>query len=127
LYALYHSYDPGDDVTHDRLSYRIRLAHKYGIADILKESIQALETCYPTSLVEWNRLNPAYTTRAITDVNLARLTGTGAVLPAALYVCSQLPVEVLLGPALHYDGTFDALLKADLTKCVRGREKYSRA
>ncbi|KZT66059.1 hypothetical protein DAEQUDRAFT_715503 [Daedalea quercina L-15889] len=115
-----------DDLALDNLTYRIRLAQKYGIDDLLEESVQELKKFFPTTLAEWDKLPVYYSSRAITAVNLARLTHTTSVLPSALYVCVQLREEVLLDGALHSDGMSDTLSRDDLVTCLRMKVEYAR-
>ncbi|KAH9910838.1 uncharacterized protein B0H18DRAFT_405977 [Fomitopsis serialis] len=88
-----------NDAELDCLSYRIRLAQKYGIGDLLEESIWQLKKHYPTTFSEWTDVQRHYSPRAITAVNLARLTNTPSILPSASYVCCQLPNHDLLDGA----------------------------
>ncbi|KAH9932316.1 uncharacterized protein B0H18DRAFT_1115983 [Fomitopsis serialis] len=121
-------YSEQDDPELDFLSYRIRLAHKYGVEDILEESVQALEELYPTSLASWDqvRYERGFTSRTITAVNLARLTNTCSVLPTALYACCQLPVRVLFNGAVHADGTIDTLSPGDMITCMEAKVLFTR-
>lgn len=74
---------------------------------------------YPSTLAEWDSLEPhAHSARAITAVNLARLTHTDTILPSALYSCTLLPNWVLLSGAVHSDGTIDILECDDLLRCM---------
>ena len=115
------SYDPAKDTRLHALSYRIRLAHKYGVDDLLKQSLDELQKQFPINLNKWDALAPTYTPRAITAVNLARLTETHAVLPSALYACCQLPEDVLRAGTTHPDGTRETLGHADLARCLAMR------
>lgn len=119
-------YVPENDLELDELSYRIRLAHKYGAEDLLKESVQHLQALYPTSFIEWEKTRRPYSSRAITAVNLAHLTNTPSILPTALYACCQLPDDNLLEGAVHSDGTTDTLNRSDLVKCLKAKVTYAR-
>ncbi|KAH9932309.1 uncharacterized protein B0H18DRAFT_987525 [Fomitopsis serialis] len=130
LEALLHGkrYVPEDDGELDHLSYRIRLSHKYGIEYLLKESIQQLQALFPTRFDDWADLNPSgpYSAlRAITAVNLARLTDTPSILPSAIYACCQLLDQVLLEGATHLDGTIETLGRGDLIKCMKAKVKFT--
>ncbi|KAH9932310.1 uncharacterized protein B0H18DRAFT_987529 [Fomitopsis serialis] len=114
-----------NDVELDRLSYRIRLAHKYGIEDLLEESIRELKKLYPTTLSEWADLRRHYSPRAITAVNLARLTKTHTVWPSALYVCCQLDDHYLVDGTTHPDGTVERLDRDDLLRCITAKVDYT--
>ncbi|TFY62998.1 hypothetical protein EVJ58_g3505 [Rhodofomes roseus] len=107
-----------NDIELHLLSYRIRLSHKYGIQDVLNESIQQLKALIPTDLARWLAMGRHYSARAITAVNLARLTSTKLVIITALYMCCQLPNHVLLEGAAHPDGTTDELSRDDLLQCL---------
>ncbi|KAH9932342.1 uncharacterized protein B0H18DRAFT_952447 [Fomitopsis serialis] len=120
-------YVPENDLELDALSYRIRLAHKYGAEDLLKESTQQLQALYPTSFMEWEKIRRPHSSRAITAVNLAHLTSTPSILPTALYACCQLPDDTLLEGAVHSDGTADTLSRSDLVKCMKAKVMYARS
>ncbi|KAH9835461.1 uncharacterized protein C8Q71DRAFT_765982 [Rhodofomes roseus] len=115
-----------NDIELDRLSYRIRLAHKYGIEDLLDESIQQLRQLFPANFASWRATGRHYTSRGITAVNLARLTNTQSVLPTALYVCCQLSDRALLEGAAHPDGTTDELSRDDLLRCMAAKSLLGR-
>ena len=89
LHVLVASYDHAKDLELDRLSYRIRLAHKYDMKDLLQISVYQSKVLYPSVVFRWTDIENAhpYSTRAIAAVNLARLTETPFLLPSALYVC----------------------------------------
>ena len=63
---------------------------------------------------------------AIGVVNLARLTGTDELLPAALMACSCLGQKVVNG-FTRADGTQETLSMDDLARCIAGRAALSRA
>lgn len=109
------------------MSYRIRLSHKYDIKDLLQTSVRQLKVLYPSVVFRWTEVQKAhpYSTRAITAVNLARLTETLSVLPSALYVCCQLPETCLFDGAKHADGTSDILDRDDLQRCVRAKTEFA--
>ena len=106
----------------DRLSYRIRLADKYDVDDLLQNCLRKLRQLYPSTLKEWDSLGrDADSSRAITAVNLARFTRTDSVLPSALYGCMRLPESNLICGAFHSDGTTDVLGTDDLARCMRAK------
>ncbi|KZT66639.1 hypothetical protein DAEQUDRAFT_767861 [Daedalea quercina L-15889] len=120
-------YTHADDAELDVLLYRIRLAHKYGIDDLLVDSVQQLKELWPTNVALWSKVQRAYkySSWAITAVNLARLTDTHLVLPSALYVCCQLPEKTLFDGAAHSDVTVDVLCPEDLQRCVKAKVQFT--
>lgn len=115
------SYDPSNDAELHSLSYRIRLAHKYSIDDLLEQSLEELKRHFPTTLSAWDAVPREYSARAITAVNLARVTETPSILPSALYICCQLPEDTLLSGTAHPDGTSETLSREDLVRCLAAR------
>ncbi|TFY53344.1 hypothetical protein EVJ58_g9505 [Rhodofomes roseus] len=118
-------YSQEDDPELDLLSFRIRLAHKYGVTSLLEASVSKLKALYPSRLAVWQSMRHTFSPRAITAVNLAHLTGTLTVLPAALYCCCQLPDATLLRGATHPDGSNDCLNQDDLLKCIGGKVYFA--
>ena len=109
------------------LSYCIRLAHKYGIEDLLEDSIQQLQELWPATYPDWLVTVPnvyVYSTRAITAVNLARLTETDSVLPSAFYACCQHSEGKLLAGATLSDGSVDQLHGDDQERRTRARARF---
>ena len=106
----------------DRLSYRIRLADKYGVDELLQKSLRRLRQLFPSTLKEWDDLERnANSPWAVTAVNLARLTRTNSVLPSALYSCIRLINSQLLSGVVHSDGTTDVLDMDDLLRCMQAK------
>ncbi|KAH9835467.1 uncharacterized protein C8Q71DRAFT_797587 [Rhodofomes roseus] len=114
------------DIELDLLSYRIRLAHKYGIEDLLAESVRQLKQLFPATLDAWRDLERHDSPRAITAINLAHLTNTPSVLPSALYVCCLLANHHLLDGAPHPDGTVNMLGREDLLRCMKAKVQFVR-
>ncbi|EJF60290.1 hypothetical protein DICSQDRAFT_63386 [Dichomitus squalens LYAD-421 SS1] len=90
----------------DQVSALVRLAHKYGVQDVLDRSLRALQDARYTK--DFSRyleleLDPTECdvkispVHAIGAVNLAQLTQTSALLPLALYDCCQYGGDVLDG------------------------------
>lgn len=65
-------------MTMQTTSYRIRLSHGYDIKNLLQTFVRQLKVLYPPVVFRWTEVRNAYpySTRAITAVNLARLTET---------------------------------------------------
>ncbi|KAH9829564.1 uncharacterized protein C8Q71DRAFT_863137 [Rhodofomes roseus] len=104
----------------------VRLAHKYGIKDLLKDSLAEIERYYPAKFESWDtRAIPCADGHAIIAVNLARLTGTTSLLPAALYCCCQMNARELMDGYERSDGTVDRLSKEDLERCIDGKSHLS--
>ena len=102
----------------------IRMAHKYDIQDLLQDCLKELERYFPTNLNSWNsRLQCDPRSSAIEAVNLARLTGTSSILPAALYSCCQLDGQELLQGRARADGVVENLSAEDLARCIDGKVK----
>ncbi|KAI1795320.1 hypothetical protein LXA43DRAFT_1090970 [Ganoderma leucocontextum] len=103
----------------------VRLAHKYHIQSVQDQAIRALQE-YPFS----SDLNVHFGTpkqrismqgaQYIGAVNLARLTDTPLMLPAALYRCCLLGGNLLDGWT-HEDGTVEYLCTADIKRCFDAR------
>ncbi|KAH9925148.1 uncharacterized protein B0H18DRAFT_389171 [Fomitopsis serialis] len=110
----------------DDLANCIRLAHKYSIKPLLQDYLEELERYFPDTLDAWEKrvqlMNPALA-YAIVAVNLARLTDTLSLLPAALYLCCQLEPNQLLEGYVRSDGTADTLSPDDVERCIGARSK----
>lgn len=73
-------------------------------------------------LTAWDkRRRPSEQLNAIVAVNLARLTNTPSILPAALYSCCQLSVDELLEGYTRPDGVTESLSTEDLRRCFKGK------
>ena len=83
----------------------------------------SFEDWYPSTFVrppEWQALH------SIGVVNLARLTGTDAMLPTALMDCCTLGAEIVRGLP-RADGAHEALSADDLGRCFEGRTRMAQA
>ena len=128
-------------MTINQISSITRLAHKYDIEDVQRQALAALKTdltdydrfCHPKGTpavlfegegdIQPNvpRFGEGQASQcAIGIVNLARLTDTPSLLPAALYICSNLGDAVLDGWTRE-DGTTEYLSEQDLRLCINGR------
>jgi len=63
----------------------------------------------------------------IAMVHLARLAHDEHMLPAALYLCCQLPVHSLLKGVPRPDGTVELLSAEDIERCIEARSGLARA
>ncbi|KAH9829568.1 uncharacterized protein C8Q71DRAFT_789897 [Rhodofomes roseus] len=101
----------------------VRMAHKYGIQDLLDDFLEELKSYFPDNFDAWeNRLSCDQAADAITVVNIARLTDTPSILPAALYSCCLLDGEELLQGRVC-DGVTESLSSEDLARCIDGKAK----
>ncbi|TFY62734.1 hypothetical protein EVJ58_g3686 [Rhodofomes roseus] len=112
--------------TFEDLANCTRLAHKYGMKQLLEESLTELKDYFPSTLASRDcrdQYRYADMWRAIAGVNLARLTNTPSMLPAAFYLCCQLTAEELMEGHTRSDGTKDTLSPEDLRRCLDARAK----
>ncbi|KAH9925145.1 uncharacterized protein B0H18DRAFT_933897 [Fomitopsis serialis] len=108
----------------DDIANCVRLAHKYGIQDLLEDSLEELKRYFPESFDAWDcRLKCNDPADAIVAVNLARLTNTESILPAALYSCCQLDGDDILEGRVRGDGVIETLSSEDLARCFDGKAK----
>ena len=114
------------------------MGHKYGLKDIEDEALTRLKLAFPdqlhalgdphnASLSKRDRkftCSPArmvlHTHDAIAAINLARTFNISSILPCAFYICSRLPMEILLTGVSNPRGPRSVLSKADLTRCLNG-------
>ncbi|TBU23770.1 hypothetical protein BD311DRAFT_810469 [Dichomitus squalens] len=117
------------------VSALIRLAHKYQIGSLEQRAIEALKRMYPNTFESFVQVQsevypadannarqlasnpPVLATYAISATNLARLTNTTSVLPAALYHCVCLGGAVVRG-LVREGGPVEFLSEADLAICI---------
>ncbi|KAI0706735.1 hypothetical protein C8T65DRAFT_740574 [Cerioporus squamosus] len=120
--------------TYDELSAQIRLGHKYRVKQMVQSGVDYLQVYFPETtsrLKNWeikDRFKPPgfELHHAIGVVNLARLTGTHSLLPAALMACASLGRELTKG-FTRPDGTQEALASNDLVRCIAGRTAWMKA
>ncbi|KAI0753759.1 hypothetical protein C8Q74DRAFT_1373699 [Fomes fomentarius] len=117
------------------ISTVLRLAHKYEIIFVEQYAISALKDMYPDAYERFfevyygsfsttpqdrstseHKVTLSY---AIGAINLARLTNTLSILPAAFYHCSALGGDIAKGHSRE-DGTVDYLSRDDLSRCIEG-------
>lgn len=106
----------------------IGLAHKYNIADLERQALSVLKTCYCHTFEAFQSESRPITVSkidAIPVVTLARLTDTPTMLPLALYDCCALLSSVLDGRTGE-DGRSDHLAPEDLRRCIDGRDALAR-
>ena len=110
----------------------MRLGQKYQIGHLLESSLSYLRKYFPTTLDEWKDRTycdmPGRWRReeAIGVVNLARLTGTEAILPTAMVVCCQLDVKDLIHGFTLEDGSREKLSDEDVVRCMAAKHTLSR-
>ena len=100
-----------------QISAIIRLAHKYHVQDVLDQAVLALEEYFTSDFATWDSdgIAVAFKPRhAIAVVNLARLVDIPSLLPVAFYECA------LLG-----GGIFKGYRRADVVRCIEGRNKLA--
>ncbi|TBU41575.1 hypothetical protein BD309DRAFT_964953 [Dichomitus squalens] len=110
------------------LAAAARLAHKYDISRVLNEATARLQQLFPPSFEAWDanakiraskRFRPE---DAIEAVNLCRALGRrdggDDMLPAALYLCSQLEPGKLLRGHRRADKTLEKLDMDDVELCL---------
>ena len=112
-----------------QISAIIRLAHKYHIADLLSQALSVLHDSFPTTFNKWDDFSRIHLVDVddgpVAVVNLARLTDTPSLLPAALYECCSLG-EALVDGWKREDGTVEHLSPSDLKRCIRARDELAR-
>ena len=113
----------------DELFAVVRLAHKYGIVNVERQGLEAVQeiygsdvsTCFDPSSSDDSR----FVGYAIGAVNLARLTNTPSILPVAMLRCACLGGSVTDGWRRD-DGSVEQLSLEDLKRVVNGREALAR-
>ncbi|KAK7690525.1 hypothetical protein QCA50_005623 [Cerrena zonata] len=128
------------------VSALLRLGNKYGLVDLEQEAIARLQRLFPSDLQDfqngytesdYERENMhlfCSTSRirlrssdAIAAVNLARAYNIPSILPAAFYICSRLPVELLVQGVSTPKGTSPNILsRVDLIRCWNGQIELGR-
>ncbi|KAH9910893.1 uncharacterized protein B0H18DRAFT_836473, partial [Fomitopsis serialis] len=113
------------DLEFDDMANCIRLAHKYDIPDLLEDALEKLEGYYPESDPDsWDTVcGDGPSTRAIVALNLAHLTDTPSIFPAAMYDCCNLDGQTILAGRIHSDGAADFLSPVDLARCIDGKAR----
>ncbi len=125
-------FNPKDEQEHtfDELSALVRLSHKYRIQDVEEQALDFLREQYTDNFDKWHvrfgrsvaRPTSIPHTECIGVVNIARLTNTPSLLPAALYSCCMLGA-VLLDGWKREDGCVEYLSSDDLKRCFAARER----
>ena len=110
-----------------------RLAHKYNIVSVMDRATIALQTFFPASFDTWveheslrAKRTLLHTEDAIEAVNLLRALSWKDMLPAALYLCSQLRPEPLLQGHRRADRTLERLATDDVARCMRLQKAFVR-
>ncbi|OCH85374.1 hypothetical protein OBBRIDRAFT_798257 [Obba rivulosa] len=116
------------------LAALVRFGHKYEMLMLRDQALKLLDQVFydtPSKFTEFTFLSEhldyapveIHLREAITVVNLARLTNTLSMLPLALYMCSQLDEELILG--FEQDGRREQLDPADAVLCVSAKQRLS--
>ncbi|KAI0334217.1 hypothetical protein GY45DRAFT_1318691 [Cubamyces sp. BRFM 1775] len=118
--------------SYEEVSACIRIGHKYEIEDLVQRNLAYLRKLYPSDfdayLVARRSRPPTFTpAHAIGVVNLARLTGTDALLPAALMECCTLSGTGIVTGLERADGSREMLSTEDLGRCFVGRTRMAQA
>lgn len=125
----------------DTVSALLRLGNKYALADLEQEAVERLEKIFPSSLDDFEHELIQPTCRradlnlfcpksrvsfkssdAITAINLARTYDIPSLLPSAFYMCSRLPIDILVKgapPSRHM--LMNSLARDDLIRCWNGQ------
>ncbi|KAI0668972.1 hypothetical protein C8Q78DRAFT_1193951 [Trametes maxima] len=111
----------------DELSACVRLGHKYQCDQMVQRSIDYLKKYYPDDIDVWVNDGPVDPPRfepihRIGVANLARTTGTDALLPVALARCCLLDSEIVSG-FTREDGTRETLAYDDLGRVFGAKSK----
>ena len=98
----------------------------------MQRALDYLRKFFVDSFDTWPRVDPPRppafaAVHAIGVVNLARLTGTDALLPAALMGCCMLGATELVGGFAREDGTPEQLAQDDVGRCFLGRANLMQA
>ena len=113
------------DPTHHELSALIRIGHKYQVDPMVQRNVEYLKSFYTDDVEAWwsaSECDPpdSEPMHAIGVVNLARLTGTHSMLPAALLTCTTLPPETITRGFVRPDGSRETLSMEDMGRCLSG-------
>ncbi len=118
----------------------LELSHKYDIEHIRTEALDRMRTCFchdfdtmnssaqfnevghwKTVLLSSSSLQLTVATDAIRAVNLIRLVDEPTMLPVAFYLCSLLPIPIILSGTMLPNGRTAMLSPDDLVRCIEGR------
>ncbi|EED78822.1 predicted protein [Postia placenta Mad-698-R] len=96
----------------------LRIAFKYDLADLYKDTSVRLKAYYPTTLPAWRDVCATKLTKpsadyAILVVNIARSTNTMSILPAALLHCTRVAYAKFVNGVRQPDGTLESLSAED--------------
>ena len=105
----------------------IRFGYHYGATALAQQCIAYLCQYFPSTYDEYDALTsfvPPFfePIHAISVINLARLTGTHSLLPAAIIACSYNLSNANILAGVHWpDGTHDVLTPSDLALCLSAK------
>ncbi|KAL1938107.1 hypothetical protein VTO73DRAFT_11936 [Trametes versicolor] len=120
--------EKGPYISFEQVAAVIGLAHKYNIADLERQALSVLKSCYCHTFEAFEYDSRPITVEkvdAIAAIALARLTDTPTILPLALYRCCALRSSVLDG-WMGEDGKIEHLSPEDLRRCIDGRDALAR-
>ncbi|RDX43636.1 hypothetical protein OH76DRAFT_1409885 [Lentinus brumalis] len=100
----------------------IRLGHKYEMHTLLTDALDYLRPYYPDKFDARVQAAAYAGVCAIGVVNLARLTSSHTLLPAALLACSRLSAEELADGLYYEDGSWECLSGNDMWLCCVKKE-----
>ena len=100
------------------ISAIVRLDHKYELTGLYDQVMNYLTSYYTTSFDAWTNYKRTLSwspepIHAICAINIARLTNTTSILPAAFYMCATLGPDIALGAPLE-DGSTEHLTPEDM-------------
>ncbi|KZT64426.1 hypothetical protein DAEQUDRAFT_732659 [Daedalea quercina L-15889] len=111
------------DIDFEDVANCIRLGHKYAIMDLLEDSMREFKCYFPVDFKSWDtKYELPKPIHPVVAVNLARLTNTPSILPAALYLCCQMDGAELSSCAYTGDSR-NAVSQVDLARCINGKAK----
>ncbi|OSX56294.1 hypothetical protein POSPLADRAFT_1050809 [Postia placenta MAD-698-R-SB12] len=106
----------------------LRIAFKYDLADLYKDTSVRLKAYYPTTLPAWRDVCATKLTKpsadyAILVVNIARSTNTMSILPAALLHCTRVAYAKFVNGVRQPDGTLESLSAEDKVRVLQGHDR----
>ncbi|KAI0370990.1 hypothetical protein BV20DRAFT_966098 [Pilatotrama ljubarskyi] len=121
-----------EDPTYNAVSACVRLGHKYEVDHVVQRSLDYLKKHFVESFETWPRIDPPRPPafqgiHCIGVVNIARMTNTDVLLPAALMGCCMLDGAELVNGLTREDGTVEKLSMEDLGRCFIGRANLMQA
>ncbi|EJF58693.1 hypothetical protein DICSQDRAFT_35215, partial [Dichomitus squalens LYAD-421 SS1] len=113
----------------DTISSIARMGHEYQIYNAVKYALTYLRCYYPSDYAGWKQnkrgapnFRPAH---SIGVMNLARLTQTSDIMPAAFWICCNLDIDHLQAGFKRNDGTVETLSRTDLVNVLIARQELA--